>query len=103
MFDEMSHWSRLCGMLKTSPELILMLDSRSEDVAREGAEQRRKSGSDQGYCRNLPKDVCNVRKQLAVLQSTYNLPSIASEITENKHLHDGLHDFMSFVKDECAR
>jgi hypothetical protein len=67
MFDEMSHWSRLCGMLGTSPELILLLDSRSENVANEGAEERRRSGADQRQCRNLPKEVCHVREQIAIL------------------------------------
>ena len=76
MFDEMSHWSRLCGILSTSPELILLLDSRSESVAKEGAEQRRRSGADQGFCRTQPKEVCNVRSQVAILHSTYDLPAI---------------------------
>jgi hypothetical protein len=51
----------------------------------------------------LSSDVCHVKEQLAILNRTYDLPSIVSEVLDQKHLNGGLFDFMSFVKDECSR
>ena len=46
MFDEMSHWDRLCGKLNVSPDLILLLDSRLANVAKEKHDElRRRSGN----------------------------------------------------------
>lgn len=66
MFDKMTHWSRLVGTLAVSPNLLMQLDSRSSNIAKESFDDhKRRSGERQepfeDFCGNLSKDICNAK------------------------------------------
>jgi|688.fasta_scaffold206180_2 hypothetical protein len=42
MFDKMTHWSRLVGTLAVSPNLLMQLDSRSSNIAKESFDDHKR-------------------------------------------------------------
>ena len=42
MFDKMTHWSRLVGTLAVSPNLLMQLDSRSSNNAKESFDDHKR-------------------------------------------------------------
>lgn len=107
MFDEMSHWQRLVGTLSVSPQLVMLLDSKSANVAQLSFDQRKSNDSSKQrtnfYCNNADPELCDAKRQVKLLTQNFDLPKIASEILQESKVNNLLEDFMSFVKDRCSR
>jgi len=89
----------------------MQLDSKAANVAKMNFDSiQRKSAGDHAqpertnfYCNDVDPDICDSKKQIKTMLSTYNLPYMAAEILAETKVNGLLDDFMSFVKNRCSR